>query len=59
MKGGARAEPHHNKKQVFLVHSLGVHNVIKYPAAQEDPHELKNSLVYRVRTRLKNKKMNF
>jgi hypothetical protein len=26
------AEPHHDKKQAFLVHSVRVHNVIKYPA---------------------------
>jgi hypothetical protein len=31
----ARAEPHYNKKQVFPVHSLEVHRVIKYPATGE------------------------
>ena len=37
-----RAEPHHHKKQVCPVHSLGVHNVIKYPAAvipAQDQHK--------------------
>jgi hypothetical protein len=32
LKVCARAEPHHDMKQIFPVHGLRVHSVIKYPS---------------------------
>jgi hypothetical protein len=37
MKVCARAEPHH---KVFLVHNLGIHNGIKYPATFQNEESL-------------------